>query len=159
MSVAIRDADLARDKPDLLRFVAALNRFEHQFDENRRLDDAFPEEFLTEQQLRAKTKQGRMFVAEDDGKPVGWAMCCVEQDETFVRADDRAFGYVAEMYVDEAARGLHVGRLLLNACEEHFRALKLKRVLIGALAGNLRAVNAYRASGYADYAINFRKLL
>jgi ribosomal protein S18 acetylase RimI-like enzyme len=154
----IRDADLARDRQTLLRFIAALNRFEHQFDANRRLDDAFPEEFLTELAERAKTKRGRIFIAED-AAPLGWAMCAVEQDEIFVREEERTFGYVAEMYVDEAARGRHVGRKLLNACEDHFRALKLKSVLIGALAGNIRAVNAYRAAGYADYAVNFRKLL
>ena len=63
------------------------------------------------------------------------------------------------MFVDEAARGRHVGRMLLKACEDHFRALKLKTVDIGALAGNTRALNAYRAAGYSDNAVNLRKLL
>jgi len=76
-----------------------------------------------------------------------------------VREEERPFGYVAEMFVDEAFRGRHVGRMLLKACEDHFRALGLKSVLIGALSPNTRALNAYRAAGYTDYAINLRKLL
>jgi hypothetical protein len=53
----------------------------------------------------------------------------------------------------------HVGRDLLTACENHFRTLGLKTVVIGALSQNARAVNAYHAAGYADYAVNLRKVL
>ena len=155
----VRDADLSRDKPALLRFIAGLNAYEVQFESDRRLDDAFPEEFLTELIERAKAKQGRLFVAEDGSTALGWAMCYVEEHETFVRPEMRAFGYVAEMYVEEAARGRHVGRMLLKSCEDHFRALKLTTVAIGALNANDRAMRAYRAAGYADYAVNLRKLL
>ena len=159
MSVRVRDAELSRDKPALLRFIAGLNRVELQYESNRRVDAAFPEKFLAELVERAKAKQGRMFVAEDDGAAVGWAMCFVDQHEIFVREEERAHGYVAEMFVEEAARGRHVGRMLLKACEDHFRGLGLTNVIIGALSANSRAMNAYRAAGYSDYAVNLRKLL
>ena len=159
MSVAVRDAELPRDKPALLRFIAGLNEFERQFESNRRLDAAFPEEFLAQLIDRAATKQGRLFVAEADGVPLGWAMCFVDEREIFVREEERPYGYVGEMFVDEVARGRHVGRLLLKASEDHFRALKLKTVEIGALAANTRAAGAYRAAGYSDQGINLRKLL
>lgn len=159
MSILIRDAKLPGDKPALLRYIAELNRFEAKFERDRRDDNAFPEEFLTELVARAKEKQGRIFMAEETGATLGWAMCYVEQHETFVRPEVRAFGYVAEMFVEERARGRHVGRMLLKACEDHFRRLKLKTVLIGALAPNDRALSAYRSAGYADYAINLRKVL
>jgi len=159
MSVRVRDADLSRDKPALLRFLAGSNTFESQWESDRRLDADFPEEFLAELVARAKAKLGRLFVAEEAGAVIGWAMCFVDGHETFVKPEDRPFGYVAEMYVDEAARGRHAGRKLLKSCEDHFRALGLKSVLIGALSHNTRAVNAYRAAGYADYAVNLRKVL
>jgi ribosomal protein S18 acetylase RimI-like enzyme len=157
MSARIRDADIARDKPALQRFIAGSNAFESQFESDRRLDDALPAEFLPELVGRAATKQGRVFVADEGGAVVGWAVCYVDHHETFVREEERPFGYVAEMFVDEAFRGRHFGRMLLKACEDHFRTLGVKSVLIGALAPNTRAVNAYRAAGYVDYAIEFRK--
>jgi ribosomal protein S18 acetylase RimI-like enzyme len=135
------------------------NQFESQWESDRRLDAAFPVEYLAELIERAKAKRGRLLVAEEGGAVVGWAMCFVDGHEIFVREEDRPFGYVAEMFVEAKARGRHIGRKLLNACEDHFRALGLKSVLIGALAPNARAVNAYRAAGYADYAVNLRKLL
>jgi ribosomal protein S18 acetylase RimI-like enzyme len=86
-------------------------------------------------------------------------MCFADQHDAFVREGERPFGYVAEMFVEETERGRHIGRRLLEACENHFRALGLKAVLITALSPNTRAVNAYRAAGYTDYAINLRKVL
>ena len=86
-------------------------------------------------------------------------MCYLEQHETFVRPELRPFGYVAEMFVEEGARGRHVGRMLLKACEDHFRTTPARSVIIGALAANARAVRAYISAGYADYAVNLRKLI
>jgi len=159
MSVLVRDVDLARDKPALLRFIAGSNVYEAQFESDRRLDDACPEEFLPELLERARMKQGRVFVAEEAGAPIGWAVCYVNQHDTFVRPEARPYGYVSELYVEEAARGRHVGRKLLNACEDYFRTLKVATVLIGALSANIRAVRAYKSAGYADYDINLRKVL
>ena len=76
-----------------------------------------------------------------------------------MKEEERPYGYVSELFVEEAFRGRHIGRALLNACEDHFRTLGLKTVLIAALSANTRAVNAYRATGYTDYAINLRKIL
>lgn len=159
MSLRIRDADLERDRETLQRFILGSNTYEAQWEADRRLDTAVGVDYLPELIERAAAKQGRLLVAEEDGVVIGWAMCHVDGHETFVKPEDRPFGYVAELFVEERARGKHVGRRLLNACEDHFRALGLKSVLIGALSPNVRAVNAYRAAGYTDYAINLRKLL
>lgn len=158
-NVVIRDVDLARDRATLERFILGSNTYEAQFESDRRLDAAVGEEFLPELVERAARKQGRIFVAEDGELVLGWAVCYVEQEETYVRPEERPYGFVAELFVEEAARGRHVGRTLLKSCEDHFRALGLKNVHIGALSPNTRAVNAYRAAGYADYAVNLRKIL
>jgi ribosomal protein S18 acetylase RimI-like enzyme len=159
MSVAIRDADLTRDKPALVRFLMGSNQFESQWEKDRRLDADFPDEYLSQLVERAKAKQGRLLVAEEAGAVVGWAMCFLDEHDTFVEQEERPFGYVAEMYVEEALRGRHIGRALLKACEDHFRALGIESVLISALSPNVRALNAYRAAGYTDYAVNLRKIL
>mgnify|MGYP000857569227 CR=1 FL=1 len=156
MSVVIRDADLARDRAALECFIVETNAYEANFESNRNRDPAFAVEHLQNLLDRAGC---RIFVAEEVGRLLGWAMCHTDSHEVFVKPEERPFGYVAEMYVVEAARGRHVGRTLLKACEDHFRALGMKSVLIGALSGNTRALNAYRAAGYNDYAVNLRKLL
>lgn len=158
-AVVIRDADFTRDCAALERFILGSNTYEAQFESDRRLDAAVGQEFLPELVERAATRQGRIFVAESANGLLGWAVCYVEVEETYVKPEERRAGYVAELFVEEVARGLHIGRSLLKSCEDHFRALGLKSVHIGALSQNVRAVNAYRAAGYTDYAVNLRKLL
>lgn len=159
MSVCIRQADIERDRLALQSFILGSNTYEAQFESDRRLDAAVGEEFLPELVERATTKQGRIFVAEDGNALLGWAVCYVEQEETYVKPEERPYGLVAELFVVEAARGRHVGRSLLKSCEDHFRTLGLKFVHIGALSPNTRAVNAYCAAGYASHAVNLRKLI
>ena len=48
MNISIREADCSRDKPSLMRFIAALTSFDAQFEFDRRSDSAFPEESLAE---------------------------------------------------------------------------------------------------------------
>jgi ribosomal protein S18 acetylase RimI-like enzyme len=159
MSPHIRDADLSRDTAVLQRFIVGSNIYEAQFETDRRLDAGAGADYLPQLVDSATNKQGRIFVAEEAGAPIGWAVCYVNQHEPFVKEEERPYGYVSELFVDEAFRGRHIGRALLNACEDHFRKLGLKTVLIAALSTNTRALNAYRATGYTDYAINLRKLL
>ena len=159
MNVSIRDADFARDRATLARFILGSNAYEAEWESDRRLDAGVGAAYLPDLIDRVTKQQGRIFVAEEAGAAIGWAACYVDHHDAFVKEEDRPFGYVAEMYVDEAARGRHVGRVLLEACENHFRTLGVKTVLIGVLSPNARAVNAYKAAGYTDYAINLRKLL
>ncbi len=159
MAVHVRALDLARDKPALLRFILGSNAYEAQYESDRRLDKACPEEFLPVLLERAKARRGHIFVAEEAGEPIGWAVCYVNEHDVYVRPEERPYGYVSELFVDEASRGRHVGRKLLNACEDYFRSLKIATVLIGALSANTRAVRAYKAAGYADYDVNLRKVL
>lgn len=159
MSVRIRDADISRDAETLHRFILGSNTYEAQFESDRRLDAKAGMDYLPDLIARVTKQQGRIFIAEDAGAPIGWAVCYADRHEPFVKEEERPFGYVAELFVDEAHRGRHIGRTLLTACEDHCRALGLKSILIGALSPNTRAVNAYRAAGYTDYAINLRKML
>jgi ribosomal protein S18 acetylase RimI-like enzyme len=159
MSVRIRDAELSRDTPVLQSFIVGSNAYEAQFESDRRLDAKAGADYLPQLVDSATKQQGRILVAEEAGAPVGWAVCYVNQHEPFVKEDERPYGYVSELFVEEAHRGRHIGRALLDACEGHFRSLGLASVVIGALSRNTRAVNAYRAAGYADYAINLRKIL
>lgn len=159
MTPYIRDADLSRDTAVLQRFIVGSNIYEGQFETDRRLDAAAGADYLPQLVDSATKKQGRIFIAEEAGAPIGWAVCYVNEHEPFVKEEERPYGYISELYVEEVFRGRHIGRALLNACEDHFRTLGMKTVLIAALSANIRAVNAYRATGYTDYAINLRKIL
>jgi GNAT superfamily N-acetyltransferase len=158
--IRIREGGLPEDKPAILTFITGLQHFERSIEPDRRVDDSVAEEFYAVLLQRIANQHGRIFIAETrDGAALGWAQVHEEENEIYVVAEERRLGYIAELYVMEHARGRGVGRALIAACEAWARERGLKVIMIGTLAGNLRADRLYRAQGYAPYDIELRKYL
>jgi GNAT superfamily N-acetyltransferase len=158
-SITLRPARLPDDRAAILGFINGSQAYEAAFEPNRRLDATVAEEHLESLLKQIEEHQGLHLIAEVDGRAVGWAVARVVELGLFVTADDRVCGNISELFVVEEMRGRHIGRALISACEDHFRALGLKTVMIGALAGNARALSAYQAAGYSPYLVELRKKL
>ncbi len=84
---------------------------------------------------------GHIFIAERDGEPVG---CC----SLMAMADG---GYeVGKMAVAEGARGLGLGRRLLEACEAAARAAGAPRLYLETNTAQTYALALYRRFGFVD---------
>lgn len=158
-SFTLRDARLPDDKPALVAFIDGLQHYEYRFEANRRIDAQAGADYFVVLLDRVAEHQGRIFVAEADGQPIGWAVFLVEQDFIYVIEDERTYGYIAELFVNEAARGRGVGQALIRACEGEGRARGLKRMMIGVIPANVRAAKVYADAGYSPYAMELRKFL
>ena len=159
-SVRIRVARMPEDKPALLGFIMGMQHFERAIEPDRRVDPAVAEEFYVAITERIVKKNGRILIAESaDGKALGWAAVCEDENEVYVHAEERTYGYIAELYVVEDARGRGFGRALIASCEDWARERGLKVMVIGVLARNPRAHAVYRGAGFADYATMLRKYL
>ena len=84
---------------------------------------------------------GRIFMAERDGQAIG---CCA-----LMAMDDGGFE-VAKMCVTPAARGLGLGRALLQACEDAARAAGATRLYLETASSLKAAGGLYRAFGFID---------
>ena len=100
-----------------------------------------------------------MFIAEQGGKPVGWAFAHEEHGELFIAEPERRHGFLAEIYVAPQARRAGHGRALIAACEGWSRGRGHRLLTIGVLAGNDAAIRAYAGSGYAPYVSLMRRYL
>lgn len=153
----MREARLPEERAALEAFVVALNRFEHVFEPNRRLDEAVGPDYLAVLIKHVKENEGRIFVAEQKGVLVGWLVSIIETRDVFVREDERKLGYVAELFVEAAARRGGVGRALIEKAEADFRARGLRKMGITVLPGNAGARAAYAAWGFEPSAISLCK--
>lgn len=158
-ATVIRDARLPEEEPVFAGFIDALQRFEHAFEPDRRIDAAAGADYLAVLLKRADENEGRIFVAERAGEAVGWAVFVIDSQPNFVVEDERRCGWIAELFVAEQARGDGVGRALMAACEAHARDSGLKLLFIGVHAKNGRAERTYRAAGFSPYALHLRKYL
>lgn len=84
---------------------------------------------------------GRIFMAERDGEAIG---CC-----SLMPMQDGGFE-VAKMTVSPAARGLGLGRRLLEACEAAARAAGAPRLYLETSSTLKPAGALYRSFGFVD---------
>lgn len=68
---SIRDARLPDDEAAMVRFIDALQRFEHAFEYDRRIDPNAGAEYLPVLLKRARENDGRIFIAESVGRAIG----------------------------------------------------------------------------------------
>ena len=155
--ITVRPARLPDDKPDILRFIDGLQRYEAEFESDRRLDPAYAEDQFAALAKRAET--GIFLIAERDGAAVGWAVVVEQEGPAYVIAEERRCAAICEAYVEAAARGLGAGRALLAACEDWARSRGLTVIHIGHLSQNRRASEVYDKAGYAPYVLLRRKRL
>ena len=157
--MTIRHARLPADEEAILGYIAALQKYEAGFEQNRRTDADFRAEHWAVVQNRAKTHHGVILVAEEDGKMQGWAFAFEEEGEVFIEGAQRRHGFLAEIYVVPESRGTGIGRALIEGCEDWSRSLGHKALTINVLSNNHRAIRAYEGLGYAPYTVTLRKYL
>ncbi len=156
--MTIRAARLPDDEPAILSFIWGLQKFENVFEPNRRLDPDFASEHWADVR-RQVSERGTLFIAEANGRAVGWALVLEEAGDLFVRESERRYGFVAELFVEEAARGAGHGRALIAACEDWSRKRGMAVLIIGVLTGNSKAAAVYQRDGFAPYNLFMRKYL
>jgi len=94
--------------------------------------------------------RGVSLVAEIEGRVVGQLTC--ERAPRTVTRHGAEFGIT----IARAARGIGVGRALLDALEAWARAHGVTRIALGVFAGNERAITLYRSCGYTEEGVERR---
>lgn len=157
--MTVREIRLPDDEPAILSFLHGLQDYEAAFEPNRRRDPAWAIEHWREAQHRCAERHGIMLVAEEGGKPVGWAFAHDARGELFVVEAERHHGYLAELYVVPEARGKGHGRALMEGCAQWGRERGHKVLMVGVQTPNQLAIRAYEGAGFAPYALTMRRYL
>src|ERR1700743_3615408 len=136
--MSVRAVRLPEDEPAILSFIWGLPTFENAFEANGRLHPDFAAEHWPDVRAQAEAR-GAIFIAEDEGGPVGWAFVVEESGDLFVEKQERRYGFIADLFVADTARGQGHGRALIAACADWSKARGLKVLIINVLAGNDKA--------------------
>src|SRR5689334_11263875 len=111
----IRDARWPEDEPAAVSFIDGLQKYEHEFEPNRRIDPRVGKDYFRELMKRVADNEGRVLIADQGGDAVGWAVFLVEQEAVYVIESERRPGYIAELFVRDSARGTGAGKALIAA--------------------------------------------
>lgn len=107
--------------------------------------------------LFKKRDDGMILVAENDSRPVGWALVIEALAPVAVITEERRHACICELFVEEPARGRGAGQALIAACEDWARNRNLATIQIGHLSDNARAEQVYDKAGYTAYTVLRRK--
>ncbi|PVE24592.1 hypothetical protein DC522_09625 [Microvirga sp. KLBC 81] len=157
-SITLRTA-LPHDRDTVVELIHQLNVFEADLVGDRRRDYDGANAYYDELMMRLTRRNGRIVLAEIDGVVVGAMGFSLDQDAAYVAADVRSHGTVTDLIIHEEWRGKGIGRMLLNEAERLTKEAGLKRLMIGALIANERAVRTYSQFGFEPYVAFLKKEL
>jgi len=107
-------------------------------------------------------EEGRIFVAESEGKVVGFIAGIIRR---FMEDDASCLapsinGRILELFVEEGFRGQKIGRRLMEAMEEYFKEKGCRLVRVEAFAPNGVARQFYEDKcGYEEWLVDYVKEL
>ena len=104
---------------------------------------------------RAADPTGRVLIALDGPEIVGFAVL----HSTPALHRPTAVGRITAIAVTSSRQGRGVGRELLRAAEDHFRAQGLGRIEVTSGPTHQKAYEFYRRLGYEDQGVRFAKNL
>ena len=100
-----------------------------------------------------------VFVAESDGKILGYAFCIHKQFINDNNMTDVKTLYIDDLCVDENARGKHIGKTLYDFVVSYAKENGYYNVTLNVWADNKKAVGFYEKIGLKVQKIGMEKIL
>lgn len=108
---------------------------------------------------RMEERGGAVFVAEAEGRVVGFVCLWLRNREDELMNVPGEYAYVSDLVVMPEFRGRRIGYGLLRAAEDYARAHGATRLKIGVLARNEKARRLYVDFGFEESAVSLTKEL
>ena len=150
MPITLRTAR-SGDRDAVIDLIEVLNAYEADLTGDRKRERAAASAYYRELLQRLARCQGRLVLAEMDRVVIAAMGFCVDEDAAYVTDDVRRHGTVTDLVVHEEWRGQGVARLLLAEAERLTREAGCRRLVIGALVANEKAMRTYQAFGFDPY--------
>ena len=123
-------------------------------DHERSLDSRLPpgldivDACLPEMIRRCAQSDGKVLVAEDDGKVAGFVTVLTKVSSGELQDGDREYALISDLIVRASYRRQGLGQRLLDAAEQFAQSKQVSCMRIGVLAGNIAAEELYATNGY-----------
>jgi len=159
MEVIIRSA-IESDKEIFIDFAVKLsdyNRANHysecKYDNYEFVIDSIQRK--AQETFHNRNEQIAIFIAELEGKPVGYALGRIFEEEVMADNGTGRMGLFDELFVDTVARGLGVGQKLIDKTISWMKEMGINRIKLHAYSWNNQAKRLYEKNGFREYAISY----
>ncbi|MBO4813072.1 GNAT family N-acetyltransferase [Candidatus Saccharibacteria bacterium] len=136
------------DYDDLKRLVAGLQEFFVQMDdEYREFSNVDEGKYLDEIIGDAESKNGKIYVAVDNGNLVGFVQGVIIEKDDLQHVPQRD-GWIGLLYVEDRYRNKNVGNELMTRMREFFRSENCDSVKLFCSSANVGALEFYKKVGF-----------
>jgi ribosomal protein S18 acetylase RimI-like enzyme len=143
MSLSIRPASLS--DVDLLRdFERKL--ISHEQENEKTLKQERELLYYDIPKLIEDVRNTCVLIAELDGNPVGCGFGQIRENDHFNQ--EKQYGYIGLMYVDESSRGNNVGHSIVQELVRWFHSRTIREIRLKVYASNPGAIKAYEKYGF-----------
>lgn len=155
----IRDYDDTVDRRALRACVIALQDFERELEPELPPGDSMAEAYLTFLFERCASFEGRIFVAESEGRVAGFVCVLIRVPPEGPNEPRSPYAYVSDLVVLPEHRGQGMGSALLARAEAAARESGARRLDVDVLARNRTAHELYLDVGFRDVQVHLWKFL
>jgi len=113
----------------------------------------------TQTAFRNRDESSLFLIAEDNQSPIGYVFAKIYEETQVADNGTGKMGLLADLFVDEAARGIGLGQTLIDKTMEWFRSKGIRRVKLHAYSWNKAALKVYEKNGFAEYAVSYEKFI
>jgi len=99
-----------------------------------------------------KTPSKKVFMAFLDDKPVGYI-------RAFTYDSKLKQGCIDELYIKKEARGLGIGKKLMDSVMKWMIKKEVKRMIVSVYSWNSPARKFYEEEGFLEYALSYEKII
>lgn len=160
MNITFRDYT-DQDKPTLLELAKKLAESGKVIDPQKRIQNnpGFVEMEVDDTLENVKKYQGKLWLADDNGKAVGYIVGVIweQSEKNKLEIGQHVLGEVLDLYLDEAYRGQGLGTKMLGIMEQYFKEKGCDSMWIHLFAENHNAHEVYKKFGFQDRAIGMLK--
>jgi len=144
MSVTVRRATKA-DAARVAEFAVALARLHVEWDA-KRFTQVIGDGAAWWYGERAEADNAAVFVAENDGHPIGFAY--MEYEEVYYAGLATDAAWLHDIYVEPDARNSGAGRALIAAVRDEAKRRGANKVLLSVAVGNEHGQRLFERSGF-----------
>lgn len=155
----IRRFDEDTDTAALRACLIELQEFERGVDSRMPAGEEIADAYLSDMILQCAMSRGSIFVADVDGRVVGFVTVLSQCSSGELDDGDIEFALVSDIVVREECRGLGAGRQLLESAEKQAREDGARWLRVSVLARNKLARTLYESVGFSELYVDFEKTL
>lgn len=145
MAITVRRATI-EDAPVIADYALKLSRQHQDYDANRFMSLSDYEGAVSFYGSQTKAKNAAIYVAESNGKVVGFAFL---EFEKINYADLlKSAARLHDLYVEESARGSEAGKLLIDAAKDAALRFGASKLMLNVAAQNEHAQRFFERAGF-----------